>query len=107
MGKGGDFPPLRVDPYLITYEPLFTVSPPTPHPTPAARERVNLANTWPVNLAKRPNKSIWRFFSEGCQSGDTAKAVKLTNLLKGLSKMEVQRERLHFFVFLLRRKGYK
>ena len=27
-GKGGGFPPLRVYPYLITYEPLFTVSPP-------------------------------------------------------------------------------
>ncbi len=32
MGKGGgDSPPLRVYPYLTTYEPLFTVSPPPWH----------------------------------------------------------------------------
>ncbi len=31
-GKGDDSPPLRVYPYLITYEPLFTVSPPLAPP---------------------------------------------------------------------------
>ncbi len=41
MGKGGGFPLLRVYPYLITYEPLFTVSPPLAPP-----KKQLLAHVW-------------------------------------------------------------
>ena len=33
-GEGGDSPPLRVDPYIITYKPFFTVSPLAPPKKP-------------------------------------------------------------------------
>ncbi len=51
-------------------------------------EWVNLANTLPVNLAKLPNQSIWRFFLRDVKVAtvDTAKAVNWVNLLKELSK---------------------